>query len=80
MPWINRTIKKVLKSVKNGCIKASKDTERTEKIIIGLRPNTSDSAPKNSIAIAKVMVAADKAKLETVSLILNDFVKCGIKG
>src|SRR5699024_11254039 len=75
MPWINRTIKKVLKSVKNGCIKASKDTERTEKIIIGLRPNTSDSAPKNSIAIAKVMVAADKAKLETVSLILNDFVK-----
>lgn len=75
MPCINRTIKKVLKSVKNGWIKASKDTERTEKIIIGLRPNTSDMAPKNSMAKASVKVADDKAKLAFVSLTLKDFVK-----
>ena len=67
--------KKVLKSVKNGWIKASKDTERTENIIIGLRPKTSDMAPKNSMAKASVKVADDKAKLAFVSLTLKDFVK-----
>lgn len=64
----------------NGCTSANNDTEITEKIIIGLRPITSDIAPKNNIAKANVRVAADNAKLATVSLTLNDCVKWGING
>lgn len=56
------------------------DTESTEKIIIGFRPRTSEIAPKNNIANARVNVAEDKAKLAIVSLTLKDFVKWGIKG
>lgn len=80
IPCIKRTIRKVLKSKIKGCTNAKSDTDITENIIIGLRPKTSDSAPKNSIAIAKVIVAADSAKLATVSLTLKAFVKCGISG
>lgn len=65
---MNRIIKKVLKSVMKDCTKANIDTEITENTIIGLRPMTSDIAPKNNMAMANVKVVEDKAKLAIVSL------------
>ena len=46
MPWTKRIIRNTLKSVINDCNNANSDTEITENIIIGLRPITSDIAPK----------------------------------
>lgn len=50
------------------CTKDNIETEITENTIIGLRPMTSDIAPKNNMAMAKVKVVEDKAKLAIVSL------------
>jgi hypothetical protein len=56
------------------------DAAKSEKIMMGLRPRTSDIDPTNNMLMAIEIVATERDKLDIAGEILNSLESSGSKG